>query len=778
MRSVCYCSFVDQAYMPGFLTLLKSLVVNSSDSLFPFVVLHDGLDPRSLKSIAEIYPSVTYKPIDRTPYADFVRGDRGNYLVEKAYYILDAFLIQDYDTVITLDTDMIVLDSIGELANYDTDVCAVPSFYDNPDGIKLNSGLLVLPREARGQQAFDRLCHLGRSGEYELEKHDQGILTAYLDGNFTRLSESFNFVKRRILSKPVPNQVRILHFTGPIKPWSGGDVGYEKAEAHWHALNVTPQKLWSDYIERHGEKGDPDFLVPFIASSLAALPYDRNTATQGAAMAIRFGRFDLLESIVGRDTLQPGKRLSNILLYKGIEARVRGRFLEAERWLRHADLTDQSLQVRVLCERAELHWIEGKLDLARQSVEAARQLDPIDRRAMKLGERIEVSARLAQGRDAPSPPGRPRLSHVAFYMTPQGNAGDYLVPESVRWALTHGVGEVAWEGHHAHQSFGKEQASTATDAIVVGGGGLFIPDTAANLISGWQWNVSDSTLGEIRKPLILFAVGYNVFFGKDRFSAGFDRSLEALVQKADFVGIRNHGSIRQLRKRLPARLHEKLVFQPCPTTVTRRLLPHLVPARSPGGFVALNCAYDRKDTRFGQGYTQFLAEMAHMIRGLSAEREVIFYAHTVLDEEFLIDLGTAERIYLPCRRLYDMSVEEILAAYAAPSVVVGMRGHASMIPFGCGTPIVSLISHPKMGYFLDDTGLREWGADISQPCFGDQALQACLDIFRDEQRAAAKVDVAQDELWTITQRNLAVCRELILGSAPVPEADAKLVTTY
>ncbi|NKE48660.1 polysaccharide pyruvyl transferase family protein [Roseomonas frigidaquae] len=773
-RSVCYCSFVDQTYMPGFLTLLKSLVANSSDSLFPFVVLHDGLDAQSLKSIAEIYPPVTYKAVDKTLYSDFVRGDRGNYLVEKAYYILEAFLIHDYDTVITLDTDMIVLGSIGELATHNSNVCAVPSFYDNPDGTKLNSGLLVLPRKVRGRSAFEALCRLGRSGAYELDKHDQGILSAHLDGNFTRLDESFNFVKRRIRAKLVPKSVRILHFTGPVKPWAGTEVGYEKAEARWHALNVAPQKLWSDYVQRHGDKGDPDFLMPFIASRLAGLPYDRETAAEGAALAIRFGRYDLIDVIVGRDTLRPGKRLSNILLYKGIEARVRGRFAESERWLRHPGLADPGLKVRVLAERAELHWIDGKLDLARESVEAARRLDPIERRVQKLGERIDVSSRLAQGRAMPSTPGQPRLTHVAFYMTPKGNAGDYLVPESVRWALTHAVGPSVWEGHHAHQSFGPEQvqAAAGTNAVVVGGGGLFIPDTAANLVSGWQWNVADASLRAMQTPLILFAVGYNVFFGKDRFSPGFDRSLALLVQKAGFVGIRNHGSIRQLRKRLPSHLHEKLVFQPCPTTVTRHLLPDLVPARSPGGFVALNCAYDRKDARFGQSYAAFLAEMAHLIRGLSAEREVIFYAHTVLDEEFLIDIASAERIHLPCRRLYDMSVAEILAAYSAPSVVVGMRGHASMIPFGCGTPIVSLISHPKMGYFLDDTKLREWGADISQPGFGEQALQACRDIFNDEQRAAATVDAAQQRLWTITQENLAVCRELILGPEAAPNSNS------
>src|SRR5688572_2032953 len=47
------------------------------------------------------------------------------------------------------------------------------------------------------------------------------------------------------------------------------------------------------------------------------------------------------------------------------------------------------------------------------------------------------------------------------------------------------------------------------DAVVIGGGGLFLADTNPNERSGWQWNISIEQLQRIQKPLIVFAVGNN-----------------------------------------------------------------------------------------------------------------------------------------------------------------------------------------------------------------------------------------------------------------------------
>ena len=46
-----------------------------------------------------------------------------------------------------------------------------------------------------------------------------------------------------------------------------------------------------------------------------------------------------------------------------------------------------------------------------------------------------------------------------------------------------------------------------------------------------------------------------------------------------------------------------------------------------------------------------------------------------------------------------------------------MRGHAQMIPFGLRRPIISIISHDKMRFFLKDINCLEWGIDVKSHNF-------------------------------------------------------------
>ena len=44
-----------------------------------------------------------------------------------------------------------------------------------------------------------------------------------------------------------------------------------------------------------------------------------------------------------------------------------------------------------------------------------------------------------------------------------------------------------------------------------------------------------------------------------------------------------------------------------------------------------------------------------------------------------------------------------------------MRGHSQMIPFGLCKNIISIISHDKMKYFLEDNNLVDYGVDLDEP---------------------------------------------------------------
>ena len=113
-----------------------------------------------------------------------------------------------------------------------------------------------------------------------------------------------------------------------------------------------------------------------------------------------------------------------------------------------------------------------------------------------------------------------------------------------------------------------------------------------------------------------------------------------------------------------------------------------------------------------------------------------------------------------------VSTEEILRFYRSVDLVIGMRGHAQMVPFGLGTPILSLIAHDKMGWFLDDIGHPEWGVDFRDPDFGDRLDSAFGTLSGDLDKARVQIDAARSRLWGITRANVAVVRSA-MGLAPL-----------
>ena len=102
----------------------------------------------------------------------------------------------------------------------------------------------------------------------------------------------------------------------------------------------------------------------------------------------------------------------------------------------------------------------------------------------------------------------------------------------------------------------------------------------------------------------------------------------------------------------------------------------------------------------------------------------------------------------------EMDADEYLNYFTAPELVLAVRGHAQMIPFGCKTPVVSIISHDKLKWFLEDIEHPEWGVDVLDAQFEKKLLECSLYMLENREQIRAEITEAQDKLWDIMQENL------------------------
>lgn len=349
------------------------------------------------------------------------------------------------------------------------------------------------------------------------------------------------------------------------------------------------------------------------------------------------------------------------------------------------------------------------------------------------------------------------ITHISAFN--YGNAGDTILPIVLRNLFSHFIGKVSWKGIHVHKTVDHRIVNqiNKSQALVIGGGGLFLKDTNPNQVSGWQWPCSIENLNMINIPIIMFAVGYNRFRGQEEFDTIFKNNLNNFVEKASFVGIRNNGSIERLKEYLDNDiLRNKLIYQPCMTTVISKLYPQLCNYNKKENFIAFNCAFDRKNLRINN--QKVLHSIAKVAKALSKKTKIKYYSHMKSDNAILSLFDKYDVEY----ELVTLSDPKLtIEKYSKPRLVIGMRGHAQMIPFGCMTPILSIISHDKMQWFLDDISHPEWGVDILDPNFESNLLEKAVMLFNDSLNTIKEVERQQDRLWEISKVNLTTINNII-----------------
>ncbi|MFT4046715.1 MAG: polysaccharide pyruvyl transferase family protein [Solimonas sp.] len=350
------------------------------------------------------------------------------------------------------------------------------------------------------------------------------------------------------------------------------------------------------------------------------------------------------------------------------------------------------------------------------------------------------------------------IAHSAIHTT-GNNIGDMALPLTIRKVFDYQLGKQNWylqplwrEINSANIDFFNDRAKL----MLVGGGGLLLPD---DKLSGWQWNISYNTLKRLNIPLCIFAVGYNRFRGQLEFNSKFKDHIELTAEKSAFIGLRNSPSAERLAEYLSPSAQKKLRLQPCITTVLNRYYPSYKPQlRQPyTKEIAINAAFDRAELRFGLDPNATEIQMAKLVQVARWAHKngwkIHLMYHAFEDAAFA---NYVKRAGVPFKHhwLPRMSPEDVFDLYTRIPIVLGMRGHAQMIPYGLGNMIFPVVTHDKLVYFLKEIGKPHWGTELKAASAADDLIEKIRQFDRNRDSYFSEIEKSKDRLWAVCKKNI------------------------
>lgn len=298
------------------------------------------------------------------------------------------------------------------------------------------------------------------------------------------------------------------------------------------------------------------------------------------------------------------------------------------------------------------------------------------------------------------------------------NSGDFFLGPSTKWRFENLTQEeVAWVKRNVRNYFGPSEASRLNadfDYLLVGGGGLMLPDTNKNNTSHWQWPVENEALRSISVPIYVIGIGYNLFHGqrpagsKDDSCPKYKKlkaSFETLIDVSEYFSMRHRGDCERLKEIVDVKYHDKIKFEFCPTIeyCKNYVNTHDFPPIDRDIY-----AFEIKDDRPSMRYhntsrEKFYESLKELIlKLLSLNKKVCVLSHD--GSGTFAKYLRSNNVNVGAMKNTIANVEGIISNYLKIKKLFCTAGHSQMMGKALGCDIISLITHDKLKYFLQDIG--------------------------------------------------------------------------
>jgi len=264
----------DDNYIPYLDVAVHSLIANASkDYDYKIIVLNTGLDSDNIAKVKQSERDGFY--IDFVDISENVKDIKSrfknvyHFSIVTYYRLFIASLFPQYDKILYLDCDLVVLGDISELYNTelgdnilgsvpDQYVCNTREFRSyaekaigvNPDTY-FNAGVLVINLEQfRKNDIENKFINLITKHDFDLLDPDQAYLNYLCFGKTHILPNGWNKSPTEIICEGNKN---IVHYNLYKKPWQYDDV--IDGECFWEYAKCSPfYELILDRKAKFGEK--------------------------------------------------------------------------------------------------------------------------------------------------------------------------------------------------------------------------------------------------------------------------------------------------------------------------------------------------------------------------------------------------------------------------------------------------------------------------------------------------------------------------------------------
>lgn len=271
-------------YVPYLATVIESIIENSSaNNSYDIIILNKDICARNqtlIKSMSGACKNFSIRFLDISKYEDKFSGLflRGHFTIETWFRLLLPEILNNYDKVLYLDADIVVLDDLSKLfktnidgkllgACHDADTAGLYNGYESDKKEYMDTilkirkpydyfqaGVLLLNlHEFRKQIKVNDMLRF--AGSYDWQLLDQDVLNYLAQGKVTFIDMSWNIMYdwgdkrlKEIISRApeelereyveARNHPRIVHYAGPDKPWDGTCVDY--GDLFWYYSRKTP----------------------------------------------------------------------------------------------------------------------------------------------------------------------------------------------------------------------------------------------------------------------------------------------------------------------------------------------------------------------------------------------------------------------------------------------------------------------------------------------------------------------------------------------------------